>query len=29
VDAETAEIRDGAGKVKFIPQLSFALTYTY
>jgi len=29
VDAETAEIRDGVGKVKFVPQLSVALTYTY
>jgi len=29
VDAETAEIRDGVGKIKFIPQLSLALTYTY
>jgi hypothetical protein len=29
IDAETAEIRDGVGKVKFLPQLSVALTYTY
>jgi hypothetical protein len=29
IDAETAEIRDGVGKMKFLPQLSVALTYTY
>lgn len=29
IDRETAELRDGVGKVKGVPQLSFAIGYSF